>query len=95
MFFSEFILRNFNECFSTARFPDILKSADVKPVFKEKSRIDKGHYRLFNVLHVLSKIFEILIFKQLIMLFEPIFFKYLCGFGKGSQHYLLVMIEKW
>ena len=39
--FSEFIMHNFNEGISTARFPDILKSAEVKPVFNKKSRVDK------------------------------------------------------
>ena len=39
--FLEFIMHNFNEgIISTARFPGILKSAEVKPVFKKKSRID-------------------------------------------------------
>ena len=31
----------FDEGISTVRFPDILKSAKVEAVFKEKSRIDK------------------------------------------------------
>ena len=33
--FSEFIMHNFNEGISTARFPDIFKNAEVKPVLKE------------------------------------------------------------
>ena len=45
---------------------------------------------------VISKIFEILIFKKLIMLLESVFSKYQCGFRKGhsAQHYLLVIIQK-
>ena len=31
--FSEFIMHNFNEGISSARCPDILKNAEVKPVF--------------------------------------------------------------
>ena len=61
-----FIMHTFNEGISTARFPDIFKSAEVKPVLKKKSRIDKENYRPVSILLVLSKIFERLIFGQLI-----------------------------
>ena len=61
-------MHNFNERISTARFLDILKNAEVKPVFKKKSRTDKENYRPVSILPVISKIFERLIFKQLIML---------------------------
>ena len=61
--FSGFIMHNFKEGISTARFPDILKSAEVKPIFKKKSRIDKENYRPVSILPIISKIFEKLIFK--------------------------------
>ena len=95
LFCSEFIMHNFNEGISTARFLDILKNAEVKPVFKKKSRTDKENYRPVSILPVISKIFETLIFNQL--LFEPVFSKYQCRFRKGhsAQHCLLTMIEKW
>ena len=88
--FSEFIIHSFNEGVSTARFPDILKSAEVKPVFKKKSRIDKENYRPVSILPVISKIFGRLIYKQLIMFFEPVFSKCQCRFWKGhsTQHCL-------
>ena len=38
---SELIMHSFNKGISIARFPDILKNAEVKPVFKKKSRTDK------------------------------------------------------
>ena len=47
--FSEFIMHNFNEGISTARFSDISKSAEVKPVFKKKPRIDKENYRPISI----------------------------------------------
>ena len=74
--FSKFIMHNFNEDISTVRFPAILKRAEVKRVFKKKSRIDKENYRPASILPVISRIFERLIFKQLIMFFEPVFFKH-------------------
>ena len=89
-------MHNLYEGISTPRFPDILKSAEVKPVLKKKSRIDKENYIPVSVLPVISKIFERLILKQL-MFFEPVFFEYQCGSRKGHsvQHCPLVMIEKW
>ena len=49
-------MHNFNRGISTARFPDIFKSAEVKPVFKKKSRIDEENYRPDSILSVISKI---------------------------------------
>ena len=70
--------------------------AEVKPVFKKKSRIDNENYRPVSILTVISKFFERLIFKQL-MFFEPVFSQYQCRFRKGhsAQHGLLTMTEKW
>ena len=39
--FSEFIMHNFHDDVSTARFPKILKSEEVKPASTKKSRIDR------------------------------------------------------
>ena len=90
-------MRNFYKGISTAKFPNTLRSAEVKRVFKKKSRIDKENCRLASSLPVISKIFERLIFKQLIIFFEPVFSKYQCGFRKGhdAQHCLLTMTKKW
>ena len=58
MSFSELIMRNLNGGISTGRFPDILKSAEVKPVFKKKSWIDKADYRPVSILPVIYKILK-------------------------------------
>ena len=65
-----------NKSVSAVRFPDIIKSAEAKPVVKKKSMIDKENNITVSILPVISKSFEILIFKQLIMFFEPVFSKY-------------------
>ena len=64
---------------------------------RKKSRIDKENYRPVSILPAISKFFERLTFKQLIMFFEPAFSKYQCRFQKGqsAQHGLLTMTEKW
>ena len=80
--FSEFIIHNSNEGIATARFLDILKSAEIKPVFKKKSKIDKENYRPVSILPVISKTSERLIFKQIIMFFEPVFLNISADLGR-------------
>ena len=41
-----------------AEFPDLLKMADIKPIYKKISRNEKGNYRLVSVLPNLSKVYE-------------------------------------
>ena len=49
------------------------------------------------LLPIISKIFEKLLSKQIIMYMDKFLSKYQCGFRKAdnAQHCLLAMIEKW
>ncbi len=49
----------------TQIFPDKMKMAKVKPLYKKKSRLQAGNYRPVSVLSVPSKILEKAVFKQL------------------------------
>ena len=83
---SEFIMPNFNVGISTARFSDIFKiKSRLNSIFEKKSGIDKENYSLVSILSVLSKIFDILVFKQLITFSEPVCSKYQCGFWEGNS----------
>ena len=57
---------------------------NVTPIFNKGSKNKKENFRPVSILPVLSKIFENLI-------------KFQNGFRKGcgTQHYLLLMLEKW
>lgn len=46
-------------------FPDAMKAAKVKPLYKKKSRLEVGNYRPVSVLSVPSKIYEKAVFMQL------------------------------
>ena len=63
--FSEFLYANFNDIILTPRFPEQLKCADVRPVFKEDSLNDKRNYSSVSILSNISKIYERLLYKQL------------------------------
>ena len=78
-------------------FPDSLKQADIKRVYKKGSRNEKENYRPGNILPSLSKIYERCMYTQINKYFDSILSKYQFGFRKGysAQQCLLIMIEKW
>ena len=95
--FSGFFFVNINHSISNSTFPEQLKWADVRPVFKKNSRTDKENYRPVNILPNISKIYERCLYKQLYDYFDLIFSRNQCGFRKGFSvpNSLLPMIEKW
>ena len=78
-------------------FPDELKLAEIIPAHKKKSTTEKSNYRPISLLPVVSKLFEILIVKQIEFHTNSFLSKYLCGFRKGysCQYSLLNMLRKW
>ena len=95
--FSEFLFENFNNNL-TSLFPEQLKYADVKPIFKKDSLNDKKrNYRPVSILSNISKIYERLLYKELETYFESILSRYQCGFRNEFSVLttLLPMIEKW
>ena len=48
----------FNKAISNTEFLEIVKLADVTPVFKKKDPLDKTNYRPVSVLSQVSKIFR-------------------------------------
>ena len=61
-------------------FPDELKQADIKPIYKKESRNEKENYRPVSILPNLSKIFERCMYDQLEDYFEKLLSKCQCGF---------------
>ena len=94
--FSYFISASFNNAVNKGVFPNELKQADIKPIYKKESRNEKENYRPISILPNLSKIFERCMYDQLKDHFDKLLSKYQCGFRKGfsTQHCLLAMIEK-
>ena len=87
----------FNNCIKNKKFPDILKYAEITPVFKKGDKTDKSNYRPVSTLSSFSKIIEKLIYSQVNSYIEPKLSKYLVGFRRkhNIQHALLRMIESW
>ena len=95
--FGDFIYQNFNEAIDTDIFPNVLKNANVSPVFKKGSRTCETNYRPVSILSNISKIYERCMYKQMSIFFDEILSQYQCGLRKGfsSHHCLAPMLEKW
>ena len=49
-------------------FPEILKIAEVIPIYKKANEFEKDNYRPISILSNISKIYELCIIKQMISL---------------------------
>ena len=93
-FFADYIYLQFNEAVDSSKFADFFKSADISAAFKQISRNKKQNYRPISILPLISKILEKIICRQLSNHFDNILSKFQCGFRKGPQHCILLMIDK-
>ena len=95
--FSRFFRTNCNNAIEISTFPEQLKYADVKPVFKKDLQTDKKNYRPISILPNVSKIYERCINKQLEEYFQALLSNYQCSFRKGCSviNALIPIVEKW
>ena len=70
--FSIFASNAFNEFVVSCKFLFVLKLADVKPVHKKASRLEKTNYRPVSLLPNISKIFERCMHRQISEYFETV-----------------------
>ena len=74
-----------NKTIKTGSFPDSLKCANVRPVYKKVDPFDKKKYRLVSILPILSKVYEKVIYEQASNYSEPFFNEIFCGFRKAHS----------
>ena len=60
-----FITNSINLSIKKGCFPEELKLAEVRPIFKKKDDLDKENYRTATVLPHVSKIFERIMYHQI------------------------------
>ena len=83
--FSNFLCNSFNYSIKLSTFPEILKHADITPLYKKGKKDIKGNYRPVSLLPNLSKIFEKCMFEQMSQLFENKYFRNInVGFERVS-----------
>ena len=86
-----------NTCLTRNTFPDIMKYAELSPIFKQGDNLSKGNYRPVSVLTAVSKLYESVINDQMYKYFCDIFNDFLCAFRNGysCQSLLLRVIDDW
>ena len=84
----------FNFYIHNNNFPNGLKKADIKLVYKKDDLFHKTNCRAISILPVLSKAFEHCLYDHYHWYY---IIKVQCGFRKGfsMQYSLIAMIEKW
>ena len=92
-----FLTNCINHSFVTKKFPDELKLSEVIPLYKKLDPLKKENYRPVSLLPHVSKVFERIIYKQIMSYVTNLFSDYITGFRKshGSQHCLVKMLENW
>ena len=86
-----------NETLKTGSFPDSLKCANVRPIYKKDNLFDKTNYRPVSISSLLSEVYERVIYEQTSYYFEPFVNEILCGFRKehSKQHALFKFLTSW
>ena len=86
-----------NESLTNNILPDTSKPSDITPVFKKLDPSDKANYRPVNILPLVSKVFEKIIYDQLYDYIENTLNQVLCRFCKthSAQHPLSKLLQKW
>ena len=84
-----------NTSLSQNIFPDVMKCAEVSPIFKKDDNLLKGNFRPVSILTSISKIYENVLNHQLLGHFYAIFNDLLSAFRKGHscQSLLLKFVE--
>ena len=74
-----------------------LNNAYITPVHKKDDPTDKTNFRPISILHLLSKVFERVIYNQLGKYTDTYLNELLCGFRKAhsTQHALFKLLQRW
>ena len=92
-----FLTNCINHSFVANKFPDELKQSEVILLYKKLDPLKKENYRPVSLSPHVSKVFERIIYKQIMSYVTNLFSDYITGFRKshGSQHCLVKMLENW
>ena len=74
-----------NDCLKENRFPNLMKVAEISPVFKNLDNTSKDNYRSISRLSNFAKLFESIIYSQINDCMENKFSKHLTAFHKSRN----------
>ena len=86
-----FLTTCINHSFVANKFPDKLKQSEVILLYKKLDPLKKESYRLVSLLPHVSKVFERIIYKEIMSYAMNLLSDYITGFPKshGSRHCLV------
>ena len=95
--FANILHKLFNGSALTGTFPLELKIGEITPVYEANDQRLKSSCIPITILSAISKIYERLMFEQVIAYSESFLSQYLCGFRKGynTQQALVSIVEKY
>ena len=97
LIFSPVIAILINKSFTDGTFPELLKVANITPIYKKKERNKFGNYRPISLLSNISKIYERAFHTRLYEFFETsdLLYRFQFGFRKkhSTDHTLLNIME--
>lgn len=84
---SEVLADIFNQCIIKETFPQKLKLAKIKPIFKKGDKLNPENYRPISLLPVFSKVFERILYNRLLQFLDKcnILNRNQFGFRKGRS----------
>ena len=91
------LTNSINYSFQHNSIPQELKLSEMIPLYRKLDPLQKEDYRPASLLLQTSKVFERIIHKQITNYMKDKSNKSITGFKKshGTQHSLVVMLEKW
>ena len=94
---SQVLCKWINNSLKTGTFPDPLKLAEIIPIHKREYPFDKDHYLPINILLLISKVFEKIIYSQVNSNIQQYLNPLLCGFrqGHGTQRAFFRLLQAW
>ena len=92
-----YLTKSINYTINEDKFSAELKQSEVIPLLKKEDPLKKENYRAVSLLPHLSKVFKIIIYKQINLYMENKLPKFITGFRQlhRTQFSMTTVLEKW
>ena len=92
-----YLTKSINYTINEDKFSAELKQPEVIPLLKKEDPLKKENYRAVSLLPHLSKVFKIIIYKQINLYMENKLPKFITGFRQlhRTQFSMTTVLEKW
>ena len=87
----------YNRCIKTSNWPAIWKRGELTPIFKKRDKHNVENYQPIATLHIIDKVFESLLSKQITHYFDPTLSPRLTAYrmNRSCETTLVRLTEDW